>query len=119
MSHKAQSTTRTADAQAALHRRDNMWRSMKMLSNFIVKELSLSASTEEVIVSIAEATKYCNSLQDAGYLLCIGSSTGVDKRRYKLLPRKNTGPHAPIVARVSVVFDANTKAIVWHEAIQP
>jgi hypothetical protein len=98
-----------------------MWRSMKMLKTFDAHELSIAASTEDAMVSVATAADYTKHLHRAGYLALAapskpGHRPGTGKQaRYRLLPSKNTGPKAPQIQRVKRVFDPNLGKVMWEE----
>lgn len=97
--------------------RDQMWRSMKMLSIFTSVDLSIAASTNFKKVSHGYAKNYIRALLKAGYLKIINkpnASQGINPV-YRLLPGKNTGPLSPIVKRNLSVFDPNLKQIVWEK----
>lgn len=84
--------------------RDNMWRAMRILKRFSVRDLVAAASTDEHEVKETEAQTYCGYLAKAGYLRRSGSA-------YFLI--RYTGPRAPQVQRVRRVFDPNLKEVVW------
>lgn len=107
------------DGTLLIESRDQMWRSMKMLSSFTAVDLATAASTEECIVSPADAKDYCKHLLKAGYLVVLQQATPRSKAVYKLLPSMNTGPYAPKVQRTKLVFDPNRQKVMWHEEIEP
>jgi len=97
--------------------RENLWRAMKVLNSFDFRELAQAASTEEVSVKPMEAKDYIRHLKGAGYLLQLQAH---DRRartpaRYRLLPRRNTGPRPPMVQRVKQVFDPNLNQVMGVE----
>ena len=108
-----------ADGTPLVAARDQMWLTMKILSSFTHADLAAHAATEECPVTAVDAQDYCKHLHKAGYLAVIKAATPTSKAVYKLLPRMNTGPHAPMVQRTKVVFDPNRNRIMWHEEIEP
>lgn len=107
------------DGSPLVEARDHMWRTMKMLQSFTYFDLATAASTEDCPVNPRDAQDYCGDLLRAGYLVCLRNSTPNSKALYRLLPRMNTGPHAPKVQRTKCVFDPNLNKIMWHEDIEP
>lgn len=99
--------------------RDNLWRSMKMLSSFDADTLAAASTTDDCVVSAVDAGKYCQHLHKAGYLMVVQTATYQNKAVYKLLPSMKTGPHAPMIQRTKCVFDPNLNKIMWHEDIEP
>lgn len=84
----------------------NMWRAMRHIGAFTALDLALHATTDELGVSEAEATRYIRALLPAGYLRVL--RTASPPRRpavYRLV--RNTGPLPPRLHRVSAVWDAN------------
>lgn len=84
-----------------------LWRSMKMLGTFSLRELRLASSTDKVAPCAEETADYCEHLTRAGYLQ--RTSAG----NYRFLPSQFTGPRAPVITRVDTVYDANTRQIVY------
>ena len=107
------------DGSPLVEARDQMWRTMKILSSFSHVDLAVNASTEECPVAATDTQSYCGHLLKAGYLALIRKATPKNKAVYKLLPSMNTGPHAPKVQRTKVVFDPNRNEVMWHEEIEP
>lgn len=96
--------------------REHMWRTMKMMSQFTPRDLSVTASTEDVAVNEEDAKSYVKHLFAAGYLSAL--RPGKPPRTqglYRLT--KNTGPKPPMVTRAKVVFDPNLNRIAWHEDV--
>ena len=94
--------------------RENLWRSIRTLGEFNYRELAVTASTEKVSVSDTQAQDYVKHLKKAGYLqeTQAASPSGV-LARYRLAPRKNTGPRPPQIQRIKQVYDPNLGEIVW------
>ena len=96
--------------------RNQMWRTMKMLNRFTYIDLAIHASTDEHAVSRADAKNYCNYLHKAKYLSVVRAAVKGKKPKpalYQFINSKNTGPDAPIVQRIKVVFDPNLNEVVW------
>jgi hypothetical protein len=83
----------------------NMWRSMKMSGYFTALDLAIGASLPELPVSREQAARYADDLVAAGYL--VARDRADEPRLYRLYPKMNTGPAAPIVLRARFVWDAN------------
>lgn len=92
-------------------RRQQLWRAMRALKSFTIRELACAGSTEEATVTDAVAQNYLWWLRRAGYVVLIGRVGTVG--HYQLLRRMDTGPHAPVVRhRSESVFDRNTEQVV-------
>ncbi len=87
-------------------RRQQLWRAMRALQSFTIRELACAASTEEAPITDGVAQNYLWWLRRAGYVALLGRKGTVGY--YQLLRRKNTGPFAPIVRhREQTVVDRN------------
>lgn len=112
-----------ADGSPVVAGRGNaqLWRSMKMLGVFDVRELAISASTETTIVTPGAAADYVKHLERAGYLVVVtpakpGHRPGTGRQaRYRLVPSRNTGPKAPVIQKVKRVYDPNLRKVMWEE----
>jgi hypothetical protein len=92
-------------------RRQQMWRAMRALQSFTVRELACASSTEEAEVKDAVAQNYLWWLRRAGYVALVGRLGTVG--HYQLLRRMNSGPLAPVVRhREDTVFDRNLEKVV-------
>jgi hypothetical protein len=98
-------------------RRQQLWRAMRALQSFTIRELACAASTEEAPISDAVAQNYLWWLRRAGYVALLGRKGTVG--HYQLLRRKNTGPFAPIVRhREQTIVDRNNGESVNLNGIQ-
>lgn len=88
--------------------RDRMWRSMRILKDFSIKDLVATASLQEAPIAEGEAAFYCLCLARAGFLYEIQPN-----KRFRFLPSQYTGPRSPMVRRVREVVDANTGEVKW------
>jgi len=102
--------------------REQMWRTMHLVSSFNARDLAVTASTEAVVVNLVDAKDYLQHLLRAGYLAIKAPSkpghkpgTG-DLAVYRLI--KRTGPRPPMVQRMKTVFDPNLGQIVWHPEVE-
>jgi len=99
--------------------REQMWRTMRVLRDFNFRDLAVQASIEEVMVDEENARNYIVHLHRAGYLHITQPSRPGHKpgtgtpARYRLIPSKYSGPHAPQIQRVKQVFDPNVGRVVW------
>lgn len=92
---------------------EQIWRAMKMLNSFTVKDLALAATANDIAVKESTARAYIKNLKKAGYLVMQRKAGGAV---YRLRPRMNTGPLAPQIRRNKDVFDPNT-GMVYETAI--
>ncbi len=86
---------------------DNMWRTMRILKKFSVKDLILNATTDDVQIKPTSADSYCKYLCRAGYLVRNADKT------YTFLQSKYTGPLAPMIQRIKQLYDPNIGKIVY------
>jgi DNA-binding transcriptional MocR family regulator len=90
----------------------NMWRSMRMLSQFTPRDLALHSTTDTVSVSEATAKSYCSMLLKARYLrVTQKAKPGKRQTTYKFI--RNTGPKPPQIQRVKQVFDPNLNMVTY------
>ncbi|MGY5789088.1 hypothetical protein ACXHXM_02155 len=94
--------------------RQNMWNVMRRArAGFTVMELVVSASTDDVQVSVANAKKYVLRLQRAGLLRIVSKAKpGQTGNTYTLLGSANTGPKAPRIHDTTMVYDPNKGTVV-------
>ena len=88
-----------------------LWRTMKMLRTFTVRELAVAASFAEATITRQTAKSYLTHLVAAGYVTLDhnGSSrAGI----YRLKPQMNTGPQAPQIMRTKFVWDPNLQQVM-------
>lgn len=91
-------------------REGNMWNAMRHFPSFKPTDLAALATTEIVNVSIDEASAFCRMLAGAGYLRVLDKAVpGRREATYRLV--RDTGPLPPRQMRVTVVFDANLRAV--------
>lgn len=92
---------------------ENMWRVMKVLSEFDLHELADASSGNGVAVSASAAKNYMLYLEKAGYLRLLQKGRPGAAARYALIKSRWSGPKAPMVQRVQQVFDPNLGQVVW------
>lgn len=87
---------------------ENMWRSMRMLSQFSYRDIAAHSTTDVVSVSEATAQAYCGMLLRCGYLRVLQKAdTSGRIAIYRLI--RNSGPLPPMIQRIKVVYDPNLK----------
>ena len=86
-----------------------MWRTMKILKTFDFDALIANVNMTHKLTR-ATAKRYTKALEDAGYLVNIGSAR---HKTFKLV--KNTGSQPPMLLAVKEVFDPNINEIVLRE----
>jgi hypothetical protein len=84
----------------------HLWTAIRAMPTFTVRDLTLQASTDDVVISEIWARGYVRCLSEAGYLLTLGRS---ETRFvvYRLRPSHNTGPLPPAVSADGTVTDRN------------
>lgn len=89
----------------------NIWRSMRMMSEFSPRDIAAHSTTDNVQVSEDTVRTYCTMLLRAGYLrVLVKAIPSKRQARYRLI--KNTGPLPPKIQRVKQVFDPNLNQVV-------
>ena len=92
----------------------NMWNVMRRSrSGFTAPDLAISASTDEVQVTVTHARKYCQLLHNAGVLVL--QTRGKPARSwniYVLRGSANTGPLPPRRVSATGVYDRNRGVMV-------
>lgn len=91
----------------------NLWRSMRMLSNFTCDELVAHSTTSTVTATADSARFFIYILKKADYIKVIDKTGKGRKERYQLV--KNTGPKPPQVLKVKELYDPNKNEIVYRE----
>lgn len=92
--------------------RENLWRALKRLGEFTIKELALAASDDEHQVAEREVETYICFLVRAGYLV------SVDKGRWRMPASKWTGPRPPMIQRTKQLYDPNLGKVVWRGGVE-
>lgn len=87
---------------------ERMWKCMKVLRHFTVKDLTLYAG-----VSDDSAKTYIRLLQKASYLTAKKSDRG---DVFIFNRTRDTGPFAPAIIGRNKVFDRNTQKVVWKKS---
>lgn len=90
--------------------RNRMWKVMRVLKVFTLRELVNAASIAGSEIAYSEAEHYCKWLTRAGYL--VGTSGGGGA--YRFISAMNTGPKAPQILRVKELYDPNTDKVVYR-----
>ncbi len=85
-----------------------IWRAIRILKIFSLKDVVATASTEEDPISVVSADNYLSFLKKAGYL-----NMNKDKV-YRLNPAMNKGIQAPQIQRIRQIYDPNTDEVVWN-----
>ena len=83
-----------------------MWRAMKVLPTFDYTDIARAATLGTLVVPPQTAKTYVAYMARAGYLATVRPSKPGTPAKHRL--QKNTGPHAPAITRLKVVFDRNT-----------
>ncbi len=96
----------------ALCRREQVWRTMRLLATFTPQELAIAASTDRFPVTASYAAAYCQILRKAAYLITIAPRGRYRQARYRLLAQNDTGPQPPVLHRYRYLFDPNLGRII-------
>lgn len=89
----------------------NMWRAMRQVREFCPTDIAAGSNAGGVRVDVKTVQAYCRDLLNAGYLSVRRKARpGLNEAIYRLV--RDTGPAAPVVKRVSGVFDPNDETFV-------
>ncbi len=88
-----------------------IWRTMRIIGEFSVRELTNFASTPERPLSQDTVKLYVRHMVHAGYV--VRTSAG----RYRIVLAKYSGPRPPVVGKASYVYDPNLDKVVWEESV--
>ena len=91
--------------------RENLWKAMRVLKTFTVRELTIHARTPGCEVKESTAEEYARHLCYAGYLHRHKDGS------YTMLLSAYTGPKAPMIQRTKVVWDPNTNQVRWRSEV--
>ena len=92
-----------------------MWKSMKILRVFSVRDLVVHAALPDAPIAPAAALRYCQWLARGGYLAPQPREKG-DVARYRFI--RDTGAKAPQILSVKQLLDANTGKIMAGQSMQ-
>jgi hypothetical protein len=94
---------------------DNMWTAMRKLRSFTPSTIAAHATAGDITVTPEVAAAYCRALLGAEYLAVSRRAAPAMKREaiYRLVTE--TGPKAPLPARVRALRDPNTGRIILLE----
>lgn len=97
---------------------ENMWRSMRGLTEFSPRDIAAHSTTPDVAVSEHTAKAYCGMLLKTGYLRVVKKAEPLAGRQaiYRLI--RNLGPKPPQIQRVKRVFDPNTREVFEQGRVQ-
>ena len=93
-----------------------LWRGMRVLKTFNVRELAIASRTEGVKVTEAMAQRYVELLARAGYLALAKERTGkFGLRTWRLKPAMNTGPLSPTILHAVAIYDRNLRKVMGDD----
>ena len=93
--------------------RINMWRTMRIIGQFSIKDLAIKSSTELHQVKEQEAKSYIKYLKAAGYIRVLRIRRPHQPTIYQFINARYTGPKPPMVQNIKQVFDPNLGKVVW------
>lgn len=91
-----------------------LWRTIRVLKVFGLKELLFSASTDELAPGYQTAKRYVHRLVAAGYLIAMPAGR---RTSYRLKACMDTGPRPPEARKIhaELMWDPNTRRFVGEE----
>lgn len=96
--------------------RQNIWNVLRVRGRdpMTTDEVVMLAATEDVRITPSEAGSYLNALAEAGY---VSADTGRRPKRYQFLQRQDSGPAAPQIFALEIVFDPNRQTIATPSVV--
>jgi hypothetical protein len=96
---------------------DHIWRAIKRVRAFTIRELCSLASTDKVTVKEQTARGYIRHLEVAGYLRRHDDAAKRDRFTvFSLKAGMDTGPRAPVLVAAHIVFDRNLRQVMTKRA---
>lgn len=89
----------------------NMMRGPVGRNGFTYLDIVHWSQTDETSITTATARSYIQMLAAAGYLIVVTLAKPGTPGLWKLDPKMNTGPQAPMILRTKVVFDPNRQEV--------
>ncbi|MBS4773402.1 MAG: hypothetical protein KHX55_03900 [Proteobacteria bacterium] len=86
-----------------------IWRAIRILKNFTLKDIVATASQDNDPVSLTAADQYLNYLKKAGYLVKRNN-----EKVFHLVSSMNKGIQAPQIQRIKQIYDPNIDVVVWN-----
>lgn len=90
---------------------ENLWNAIRSLKSFTTAEVAYAATTDVLKVTEAVAERYLGKLRDAGYLT-VHHDPASRSKRWRLLPKMNTGAMPPMLVQITLTFDRNRKLVL-------
>ena len=94
-----------------------MWNAVRSLRHFTIDDVAFAGGSEKAIPKHT-AERYIGRLVAAGYLQAIAEGGPGRRAVYRLKPAMNTGPLAPKILQLNVVWDDNRKEAVGADNAQ-
>ncbi len=91
---------------------DQIWVAIRSLKTFDANELTIAASTDEIVMKRETVRDYVSHLEKAGYLQTLRKQSPKTPAIWRLKPSMDTGPKAPKILASKMVYDANRKEIM-------
>lgn len=88
-----------------------LWTAIRNLKTFTLPELAFAASTDKLLISAESTDLYLRRLRDAGYVTLLRDAAARASERWRLVPKMNTGPRAPMLIQVTLTFDRNSRRV--------
>lgn len=89
---------------------ENLWNAIRSLKSFTTTEAAFAATTDVLKIDDALAERYLGMLRDAGYLT-VHHDTATHSKRWRLIPKMNTGAMPPMLMQITLTFDRNQKLV--------
>lgn len=115
---RVQRDGRVIESQPATRCMWNMMRGPMGRGGFTYLDLVHWSRTDETRISPNTAKSYIAHLKSAGYLIPLDPGKPGKPARWRLDPRMNTGPQAPMILRAKIVFDVNRQEVFGQAEAQ-
>lgn len=90
----------------------NLMRAPMSRGGFTYRDLVHWSKTDETAITATTAKTYIQMLSAAGYLIQTDAGKPGTPATWRLDPKMNTGPQAPMILRTKLVFDPNRQEVM-------
>lgn len=81
-------------------------------NGFTYKDLVHWGQTDETSIAVSSARSWIKLLNRAGYLIQLEAGNARRPATWRLDPKMNSGPRAPMMLRTKLIYDPNKQAVI-------
>lgn len=90
----------------------NLMRGPMGRNGFTYKDLVHWGQTDETTIAVASAKSWIKLLNRAGFLIQLDAGNSRKPATWRLDPKMNSGPRAPMILRTKLIYDPNKLAVI-------